>query len=169
MIENPFDAPIPGQSLTDTPGNAKWEHPPQFSNVEDAAEYIWDRLHEKEILSQVIAFLKEGIPVEALVRMILFGGFVEGKWNPDIAILIAGVVYNQIMAIGVKAEVKNIKLFLTDKSNNKFHNQFAKFKVQKEKGITESTEENKAEKFVEEVKAELEAQEPSGLMTKETE
>ena len=60
MIENPFDAPIPGQSLTDTPGNAKWEHPPQFSNVEDAAEYIWDRLHEKEILSQVIAFLKEG-------------------------------------------------------------------------------------------------------------
>ena len=26
---NEFDAPIPGQSLTDTPGNAPWEHPPQ--------------------------------------------------------------------------------------------------------------------------------------------
>ena len=27
---NPFDAPVPGQSLTDTPGNAPWEHPPQM-------------------------------------------------------------------------------------------------------------------------------------------
>ena len=25
---NEFDAPIPWQSLTDTPGNAAWEHPP---------------------------------------------------------------------------------------------------------------------------------------------
>ena len=27
---NPFDAPIPGQSLTNEPGNAPWEHPPQM-------------------------------------------------------------------------------------------------------------------------------------------
>ena len=27
--ENPFDAPIPGQSLTDEPGNYPWEHPPK--------------------------------------------------------------------------------------------------------------------------------------------
>ena len=26
---NPFDAPIPGQSLTDEPGNYPWEHPPK--------------------------------------------------------------------------------------------------------------------------------------------
>ena len=29
---NEFEAPIPGQSLTDTPGNAPWEHPPQFTD-----------------------------------------------------------------------------------------------------------------------------------------
>ena len=28
---NPFDAPVPGQSLTDKPGNAAWEHPPEFT------------------------------------------------------------------------------------------------------------------------------------------
>ena len=169
MIENPFDAPIPGQSLTDTPGNAKWEHPPQFVKVDEAAEYIWDRLHEKEILSQIVSFLENDIPVEAIARMVLFGGFVEGKWTPDVALLLSEIVFKQIAAIGVKAEIKNIKLFLKDQSNNKFHKEFAKFKVQKNKGKEESTEENKAEKFVEEVKAELEAQEPSGLMTKETE
>ena len=26
--QNPFDAPIPGQSLTNEPGNYAWEHPP---------------------------------------------------------------------------------------------------------------------------------------------
>ena len=57
MIENPFDAPIPGQSLTDTPGNAKWEHPPQFTDVEEASEHVWDRLHDRNFLPQVLSFL----------------------------------------------------------------------------------------------------------------
>ena len=30
---NPFDAPIPGQSLTDTPGNYPWDTPSKFINV----------------------------------------------------------------------------------------------------------------------------------------
>jgi hypothetical protein len=28
---NPFDAPVPGQGLTDKPGNYPWEHPPQYT------------------------------------------------------------------------------------------------------------------------------------------
>ena len=99
MIENTLDAPIPGQSLTDTPGNAKWEHPPQFVKVDEAAEYIWDRLHEKEILSQIVSFLENDIPVEAIARMVLFGGFVEGKWTPDVALLLSEIVFKQIAAI----------------------------------------------------------------------
>ena len=38
---NPFDAAIPGQSLTDNPGNGAWEHPPQFSDIEDATDYVY--------------------------------------------------------------------------------------------------------------------------------
>ena len=33
---NPFDAPVPGQSLTDKPGNSAWEHPPQFTSTDEA-------------------------------------------------------------------------------------------------------------------------------------
>ena len=58
MIDNIFDAPTPGQSLTDTPGNAAWEHPPEFTDVEEASEYLWQNLHEEKILDQVISFLK---------------------------------------------------------------------------------------------------------------
>ena len=168
-LQNRFDAPIPGQSLTDTPGNAKWEHPQQFVKVDEAAEYIWDRLHDEKLLEQVIAMLKEGIPVEALARMVLFGGFAEGKWTPDLAILLAEIVFKQIIAIGMAIKIKNMKLFMNDQGNNKFRREFGKFKMMKEKGKMDAGDTSKAEKFAEEVKQELESQKPSGLMTKETE
>ena len=82
-----FDAPIPGQSLTNTPGNYPWEHAPQYTDVMEAAEYTWDRLHDGKVADQVVTMLKEGIPVEALARMVLFGGFMEGKWTVDMAII----------------------------------------------------------------------------------
>ena len=40
--DNPFDAPVPGQGLTDTPGNYPWEHPPQFTDTGEAADYVWE-------------------------------------------------------------------------------------------------------------------------------
>jgi hypothetical protein len=166
-LQNRFDAPIPGESLTDTPGNAKWEHPPQFTKVEEASEYIWDRLHDEKLLDQIITMLKNKVPVEALARVVLFGGFTEGKWSPDLAILLAEIVFKQIMAIGIKAGIKNIKVFTNDQSNNKFHNSFAKFKSSKEKAKMDVTDMPKAKEFAEDIKEELES--PSGLMAKETE
>ena len=166
MQENIFDAATPGQSLTDTPGNANWEHPPQFVEVDEAEEYIWDKLHGEQLLQQVVTFLENDIPVEAIARMILFGGFTEGKWTPDVAILLAEIIFNQIMAIGVKAEVSKMKLFIKDQGTNKFHKEFAKFKVQKHKAKQESTSEEGAEQFAEEIKKEIA---PSGLMAKEIE
>lgn len=168
MIDNIFDAPIPGQSLTDTPGNANWEHPPQFVDVDEAAEYIWDRLHTEAVLDQVITLLRSGVQVEAIVRLILFTGFSEGKWTPDVAILLAEIVLKQIMAIGVKAEIPKMKIFLKDQGNNNFHNNFAKFKIQKQKGLKFSGQDKeKKEKFLKDIKQEL--KESPGLMTKETE
>ena len=99
MIENIFDAPAPGQSLTDTPGNAAWEHPPEFTDVEKASEYLWQKLHEDEVLDQIISFLKNDVPIEAVARMMLFGGFTEGKWTPDLAVLLkwADIFGNQFI------------------------------------------------------------------------
>jgi len=165
MIENIFDAPVPGQSLTDTPGNARWEHPPEYTDVEKASEYVWERLHKKEILEQVVTFLENNIPVEAVARMVLFGGFMEGKWTPDVAVLLSEIVFKQIVAIGVKAEVPNMKMFLKDQSNNKFRSKFAKFKL----GAKEmKPDDDKVNNFVEEMKEELK-EEPEGLMAKESE
>ena len=39
---SPFDTPTPGQSLTDEPGNYPWEHAPQFTDVEDVMDNLYD-------------------------------------------------------------------------------------------------------------------------------
>ena len=36
----------PGNSLTDEPGKWAWERPPQFSNPDDAIDYITDSVSE---------------------------------------------------------------------------------------------------------------------------
>jgi len=114
---NPFDAPVPGQSLTDKPGSAAWEHPPQFVNTAEAADFVWDQLSTPEFAEQVIAMLDAGIPVEAIGRVILFGGFTEGKWTPDVAFIIAEPVMKMIVAVGVQGGVKKFKMSLGDMTN----------------------------------------------------
>jgi hypothetical protein len=165
MIENIFDAPIPGQSLTNTLGNYPWEHPPQYTNIKEASEYVWDILHKEKNADQVLTFLKNGIPVEAIARTILFGGFMEGKWSVDVALLIAEVVFKQIMAMGVRANIQNIVLFIKDQGNDKFHKQFAEFKNMKSKKQTTKAPEEKLKSFVEDVKEELK-EKKEGLMSK---
>ena len=114
---NPFDAPVPGQSLTDKPGSAAWEHPPQYTNTAEAADFVWDQLTTPEFAEQVIAMLDAGVPVEAICRVILFGGFTEGKWTPDVAFIIAEPVMKMIVAVGVQGGVKKFKMSLGDMTN----------------------------------------------------
>ena len=86
--DNPFDAPIPGQGLIDEPENYPWEHPPQFTDPDEAADFVWDRLHRPEFMEQVIAMLDAGIPVEALGRIIIFNGFMDDLNLPIFSSLI---------------------------------------------------------------------------------
>ena len=131
-VGNPFDAPVPGQSLTDTPGNYPWEHPPQFTDPEEATEFIWQTLHTEEFMEQVIGMLDAGVPIEAITRVIVFGGFVEGKFTPDVGFLITEPVMKMLMAIGVRAGLNNIRMSMQDVTNSKHLSEIAKIKLSKE-------------------------------------
>ena len=130
-VGNPFDAPVPGQSLTDTPGNYPWEHPPQFTDPEEATEFIWQTLHTEEFMEQVIGMLDAGVPIEAIARVIVFGGFVEGKFTPDVGFLITEPVMKMLMAIGVRAGINNIRMSMQDITNSKQLSNIAKIKLSK--------------------------------------
>ena len=154
--DNPFDAPVPGQSLTDDPGNYPWEHPPQYTDPIEATEFVWDRLHRPAFTEQVLAMLDAGIPVEALGRIIIFNGFMEGKWNPDVAFLIAAPVMKMIATMGITAGVDKIKMSMSDITNNEQIQSIAKTKVNAEE----------AEKIAAGVKQDIKKIESKGLMAK---
>tara|TARA_R100000808_G_C2153809_1_gene164369 strand:+ start:1219 stop:1740 length:522 start_codon:yes stop_codon:yes gene_type:complete len=129
---NEFDAPIPGQSLTDTPGNAPWEHPPQMTDPEQILEGLYDKITNGEFTEQLIAMLDAGIPVEAIVRVMVFGGFMQGKYTPDVGFMIVEPLMKLIAAVGIRAGIKEVRLSLDDLSNNKFLKDMAELKAAKE-------------------------------------
>ena len=50
---DPFNAPVPGQSLTDTPGNYPWEHPPKNTDVEMLLENLFTRLTQPQSVKKL--------------------------------------------------------------------------------------------------------------------
>jgi len=129
---NPFDAPVPGQSLTDKPGNYPWEHAPQYTDTAEAADYVWDRLSQPQFAEQVVAMLDAGIPVEAIGRIILFAGFTEGKWTTDVAFIIAEPVMKMIAAVGIHGGVKKFRMSMQDLTNDKQMQSISKIKKSKQ-------------------------------------
>ena len=65
-----------------------------------------------------------GTPVEYLARTILYGGFTQGKWTPDAALLMGNVVMSMIIAIGYQAGVKDMTIMNPDTEEERFLDQF---------------------------------------------
>ena len=116
---NPFDAPVPGQSLTDTPKNYPWEHAPQYATVEDASMQVWEGLHKEETMEKVIVLLDAGLTVEEITKVIVFAGFVEGKFTPDVGLLLTPIVAKMIMAIGKNAGIEKININVPKQNDTK--------------------------------------------------
>ena len=54
--------------------------------------------------------LQTGVSVEAVTRVIIFSGFIEGAFSIDSAILLTPVVQKMILSIGKAANIKEIKI-----------------------------------------------------------
>ena len=115
---DPFNTPIPGQSLTDEPGNYPWEHPPKTTDPEDALNKFWDRLTDPEVAEEMIAMMDAGIPVEALARILTFTGFAEGEFTPDVGFLTIEPLMKMLAAIGIRAGVDKLVISIEDIGND---------------------------------------------------
>lgn len=85
----PFERPVPGQSLTNDPDSKRpWEQPPIYTDLENAVMSIVADSYEKETYKMIALSLADGMPVGSMASMILQAGFQEGKWNPDLMMLL---------------------------------------------------------------------------------
>jgi len=102
----PFDAAIPGQSLTAELGSRPWQQPAQYTTVEEALDYYIPRLESEEVSAQLLDVLEMGIPVTTVANTMQLGSVMEGKHSVDVGMLILPVLVELIMLIGDTAGVK---------------------------------------------------------------
>ena len=97
---------IPGQSLTNAPQDAyNWEKPTEFTNPKETMYYLFETLTVPETTTNLLLSLSNGVGVIDIASSVLYSGFLEGKWNPDLMTLMMEPTMYMIMALAEKAEI----------------------------------------------------------------
>ena len=97
---SPFQGPIPGQSLTNSPdARQPWESPPVYTNIKEAREAIFLEILKQENLEPIINLLDDGMSVAKVAEMLLFIGYSKGQFNPDMMMLLAEPVMYMLLAL----------------------------------------------------------------------
>jgi hypothetical protein len=109
---NPFNAPIPGESLTASPENAKaWETPPEYTDQDEAMMAVYLVLTEQATLRGLIEIISDGVALDELAQVILYKGYTEGKYTPDMMLMLAEPTIYLLIAIADYAEIKDYVLY----------------------------------------------------------
>lgn len=98
--------PIPGQSLTNSPDEPyPWESAPEYTNFKEALDYIVSELIDEEAYISIISGIGQGVPISDVATQILYSGFKNGKWNPDLFLMLIEPVMYVLIALCEKAGV----------------------------------------------------------------
>jgi hypothetical protein len=101
-----FEAPIPGQSLTDTPKNAPYERPPETADPMEAIDLHIANLTKDGAMEDVLYFLEMGVDLQTMVQGILRSGVVAGIHSLDVSLIIAPVIHEYIKGFADAAELE---------------------------------------------------------------
>lgn len=163
-MRQPFQAPIPGQSLTMAPGSMPYERPPEISDPEEAIQMHLTRLSNPEMIEDMLDMLEMDVPIRQLTEGILRSAVAEGIHSIDVSLSIAPVIHEFIKLNADEAGIKYDE-GLEDK----------KEKEAKRAAVTKAKAQKLAKQFLseppkEEVEPEvMEApEEPTGFMQRRT-
>ena len=102
---------IPGEGMSNDPENPySFEQAPEFSVHREALEYLFVTITDEEKYTDILIAIEQGVPIMELTQVILFKGFTEGKWNPDLMMLLAEPLAFMLMAL---AERQGIDYVIT--------------------------------------------------------
>ena len=107
-----FDAPIPGESLTSSPDNAKsWERPSQYVNEDRAMEALYLLLTDQDKLPELIKLIDSGTALDEIAQVILYQGYTAGQYNPDLMLSMIEPTLYLLISIADYAEIKDYVLY----------------------------------------------------------
>ena len=87
---------IPGQSLVNSPDQPyNWERPTEFTSSKEAMLHVFEVLTVPETVTNIMYALNDGVGVVDIASITLYSGFLEGKWNPDLMVLLMELLGRQ--------------------------------------------------------------------------
>jgi hypothetical protein len=105
-----FNGPIPGASLTHEPGSQPDERPPMYVDPTEAYDFLVDRIANPDVFKRIAVAAELGVPLELMVRPIVFSGWAEGYYTNDVMHLIAGPIFELTGKLLEKSGVDYIPL-----------------------------------------------------------
>lgn len=99
-------APIPGQSLTQSPENRlPYETPPKFNDIQDFIDETFLRFTDEDALPDLLDSLRMGLPVEHVAEKYLEQSFQDGEITPDLVLLCIEPVIYMLISLATYAEI----------------------------------------------------------------
>ena len=106
---NPFNSPMPGESLTQSPNQKfPWEHPAEINQVDDAIKEVFINITEREALIELLNLLNNGQPIDEIAQIIAHRGVTAGKFNPDLMLLLLEPLMYLLIAIAEEYEIEPV-------------------------------------------------------------
>jgi len=101
-----FNKPVPGQSLMSDPDKPMpFEKAPLYTDRTDVLENFFEMLTEPKVYEGLLDTLETGITVMDVVQTLLYQGFRQGDFNPDMMLLVAEPLAYMIAALAERADV----------------------------------------------------------------
>ncbi len=88
--KDPFASAPPGHSLTEDNSKWAWGKPPQDVDPELVLQKAVNSLKQPMIKEEMLKLLIVGVSVEVMVEGYLLQGFQDGRFNPDVGLIIKG-------------------------------------------------------------------------------
>ena len=95
----------PGHSLTEDNTKWAWGKPPKIVDPEQALEQAINSLKQERIQLEMIKLLLGGASIEMIVEGYLFQAFQEGRFTPDVGVLIKAPLAFYIASIAEEANI----------------------------------------------------------------
>jgi len=95
-MEPDFNAPIPGQSLTEEPGKYPWDRPSESADPKKVLKSYMNNLNKEEVMDGLLTLVEAGVPIKDLTLGLLRIGVSEGVHSPDISLMVAPAIHEMI-------------------------------------------------------------------------
>jgi len=106
---DPFDAPVPGESLTAVPESKfPWERSPEYTEVRPFIEDLFLKMTEEDNYIELLGQYLNNTPIDEIVQTILYTSMTSGKINPDLMLLCIEPLMYLLIAIAEQNDIEPV-------------------------------------------------------------